>query len=225
MSTYPWLNQKIEVLDKGFVVLKDQLGSDLTPVNAARISFGKQKDSFDENDEKLIKYLVEHDHTSPFRHEQLQFHIKAPIFVLRQWMKYRIGSEFNEISGRYVEFSGDECYIPEVYRLQSKDNKQASEGRVKNQDGADGMFRQAIYNSVSQYKTLIGLGVCREQARCVLPLSLYSEVYWTVSLQAVCHFIQQRTDTHAQWEIQQYALAVSNLVKQAFPISSKYLLE
>lgn len=224
-SEKPWLNRKIEVLDKGFVTLKDFMGTDLTPVNAARISFGKQKDSFDERDEKLIKYLVEHDHTSPFRHEQLQFHVKAPIFVLRQWMKYRIGSEFNEISGRYVEFDGDEVHLPDVFRLQSKDNKQASEGRVTDQDRAQEAFRLAVYTAVAQYKSLIAMGVCREQARCVLPLGLYSEVYWTVSLQAVCHFINQRSDTHAQWEIQQYAAAVRSLVTEAFPISSKYLLE
>lgn len=218
------LNHKIDVLDKGFVILKDYMGSDLTPVNCARISFGKEKEVFDDKDELLIKYLAEHDHTSPFRHAQLQFHIKAPIFVFRQWMKYRIGSEFNEISGRYVEFKEDDSYFPDIFRLQSKDNKQASEGQIEHQDRADHVFRQAVHNSVSQYKQLIAMGVCREQARCVLPLGLYSEVYWTCSLQAACHMISQRTEPHAQWEIQQYAHAVKSIVEQIFPVSSKYIL-
>jgi len=214
------------VLDRGFVRLIDHMGSDLSVVNAARVSFGKRKEVFDEADAKLITYLAEHDHTSPFRHTALTFHVKAPIFVFRQWMKHRIASEFNEISGRYVEFKEDEFYVPELFRRQAKVNKQGSEGEVEGAAAvqAHAVFLAACRNAVAQYKELIALGVCREQARCLLPLGLYSEVYWTVSLQAAAHFIRLRTDSHAQWEIQQYAQAVRQVVETVFPAGLKALL-
>ena len=128
--TSPETNPEIKVLDKGFVRLIDHMGSDLSVVNAARVSFGKRKEAFEEGDAKLIGYLAEHEHTSPFRHTALTLHVKAPIFVFRQWMKHRIGSEFNEISGRYVEFPEDEFFVPETFRKQAKVNKQGSEGEI-----------------------------------------------------------------------------------------------
>ena len=215
----------LTVLDRGFVKLIDHLGSDLSVVNAARVSFGKRKEAFDEGDAKLIRYLAKHEHTSPFRHTALTLHVKAPIFVFRQWMKHRIGSEFNEISGRYVEFPEDEFYVPEVFRQQAKVNKQGSEGAVDDQTGAREVYLASCRASVAQYKALLGLGVCREQARCVLPLGLYSEVYWTVSLQAAAHFIRLRADGHAQWEIQQYAHAVRQVVEAVYPVSLAALVE
>jgi len=219
-------NSEIAVLDRGFVRLIDHMGSDLSVVNAARVSFGKRKEVFDDADTKLITYLAEHEHTSPFRHTALTFHVKAPIFVFRQWMKHRIASEFNELSGRYVEFPEDEFFVPEVFRRQAKVNKQGSEGAIvgAEHDQAMATFVAACKNAVTQYKALIALGVCREQARCVLPLGLYSEVYWTVSLQAVAHFIRLRSDSHAQWEIQQYAHAVRQVVEGVFPEGLKALM-
>jgi thymidylate synthase (FAD) len=218
---------EISVLDRGFVRLIDHMGSDLSVVNAARVSFGKRKEAFDEGDVKLVDYLAQHGHTSPFRHTALTFHVKAPIFVFRQWMKHRVASEFNEISGRYVEFPEDEFYVPGTFRRQAKVNKQGSEGAVDGAEGAQAreLFLAACRDSVKQYKALLALGVCREQARCVLPLGLYSEVYWTVSLQAAAHFIRLRTDSHAQWEIQQYAQAVRRMVEAVFPVSLKALLD
>ena len=217
---------EIQVLNKGFVRLIDHMGSDLSVVNAARVSFGKVKESFDEGDAKLVDYLAAHEHTSPFRHTALTLHVKAPIFVFRQWMKHRIGSEFNEISGRYVEFPEDEFFVPEVFRRQAKVNKQGSEGAIDEKDRARAMeaFLESCRGAVAHYKELLALGVCREQARCVLPLGLYSEVYWTVSLQAVAHFIRLRADAHAQWEIQQYAAAVRELVEPLYPVGLKALL-
>ncbi len=219
-------NPEIKVLDKGFVRLVDHMGSDLSVVNAARVSFGKQKAAFEDADAKLVDYLAIHEHTSPFRHTALTLHVKAPIFVFRQWMKHRIGSEFNEISGRYVEFPEDEFYVPEVFRRQAKVNKQGSEGEIDaaSKQRATASFLEACRGSVAHYKELLALGVCREQARCVLPVGLYSEVYWTVSLQAVAHFIRLRSDSHAQWEIQQYAAAVQNMVEPLFPVGLKALL-
>ena len=124
----------MKVLDKGFIEVIDTLGDDLTVVNSARVSFGKRKTKWDKGDERLVRYLAKHKHHSPFRHLQIQFHIKAPEFVMRQWYKHVVGIEttsnsstkdhaWNEISGRYVEY--DEFYQPEVYRKQSEDNKQA----------------------------------------------------------------------------------------------------
>ena len=217
---------EIQVLNKGFVRLIDHMGSDLSVVNAARVSFGKVKESFDEGDAKLVDYLAAHEHTSPFRHTALTLHVKAPIFVFRQWMKHRIGSEFNEISGRYVEFPEDEFFVPEVFRRQAKVNKQGSEGAIDEKDRARAMeaFLESCRGAVAHYKELLALGVCREQARCVLLVGLYSEVYWTVSLQAVAHFIRLRADAHAQWEIQQYAAAVRELVEPLYPVGLKALL-
>jgi thymidylate synthase (FAD) len=141
-------------------------------------------------------------------------------------MKHRVASEFNEISGRYVEFKEDEFYLPEIFRLQAKVNKQGSEGRLEGEAAARAqeVFQGACRETIARYKELIALGVCREQARCVLPLGLYSEVYWTVSLQAAAHFIRLRTDSHAQWEIQQYAQAVRQVVEAIFPVGLSALL-
>jgi thymidylate synthase (FAD) len=217
---------EITVLDKGFVRLVDVMGSDLSVVNAARVSFGKRKEAFEEGDAKLVTYLAKHEHTSPFRHAYLQFHVKAPIFVFRQWMKHQVGCSWNEISGRYVEFPDDEYFVPASFRQQAKVNKQGSEGEIDegNRGPAMEAYLDACRNAVAQYKAMLELGVCREQARCVLPLGLYSEVYWTTSLQAAAHFIRLRSEGHAQWEIQQYAAAVRQLMEPRFPASLQALL-
>jgi len=214
------MTNKKQVLDKGFVALVDSMGSDLSIVNSARVSFGKRTEELRPRDEKLIKYLWEHKHSSPFRHATLQFHIKAPIFVLRQWMKHQVGCSWNEASGRYIEFDY-EFYTPAHFRVQSKDNKQGSEGAV---DATIEQLAQEIYwdscdNAMQGYSALLNMGVCKEQARMVLPLSLYSECYWTCSLQAAIHFLNLREDSHAQWEIQEYARAVRELITPLFPVS------
>ena len=217
---------EIPVLDKGFVRLVDHMGSDLSVVNAARVSYGKRKEAWDDRDAELVAFLADHEHTSPFRHAYLQFHAKAPIFVFRQWMKHQVGCSWNEISGRYVEFAEDEYYVPDTFRRQAKVNKQGSEGEIDaaSRDRARAAYLESCQGAVARYKELLALGVCREQARCVLPVGLYSEVYWTVSLQAVAHFIRLRTDGHAQWEIQQYAAAVRQLVEPLYPASLRALL-
>ena len=217
----------IPVLDRGFVKLVDHMGTDLSVVNAARVSYGKRREAWDAKDEVLVRYLAEHEHTSPFRHAALQFHAKAPIFVFRQWMKHQVGCAWNEISGRYVEFAEDEFYVPAHFRRQAKVNKQGSEGEIAadRREVAAATYLDSCRSAVASYRRLLETGVCREQARCVLPLALYSEVYWTVSLQAVAHFIRLRTESHAQWEIQQYAQAVRRLVEGYFPVGLKALLQ
>lgn len=208
----------LDVLDKGFVKLVDVMGSDLSVVNSARISFAKESEEFSDKDEKLLNYLWSHKHTSPFRHATLQFHIKAPLFVIRQWQKHQVGCAWNEVSGRYVKFDA-EFHYPEAFRKQHQTNKQGSFGRVEDQVESMDSYHRAIACSLAQYENLIELGVCKEQARMVLPLSLYTECYWTASLQAVMHFLSLREDAHAQLEIQRYASAIRELSLPRFPVS------
>jgi len=206
----------VRVLDKGFVELVDHMGSDLSVVNSARVSFGKKKSEFDNKDKRLIDYLLKNEHTSPFRHATIQFHIKAPIFVLRQWQKHQVGCSWNEISGRYVEFK-EEYYSPVIFRKQSKINKQGSFGEVENIFFCSKEYEECISFSFKKYKVLLDSGVCKEQARMVLPLSIYSECYWTCSLQAVLHFLRLRLDSHSQYEIREYAKAVRSYIVDLFP--------
>lgn len=217
-----------KVLDKGFIEVVDTLGNDLTVVNSARVSFGKRKTKFDKNDRGLVKYLAKYKHYSPFRHIQVQFHIKAPEFVMRQWYKHVVGIEttstsstkdhaWNEISGRYVEY--DEFYEPTIYRKQSADNKQASEGQFEGDEvnTIQANWKQAHAMSLAAYKHMVESGMAKEQARCVLPLTLYTEVYWTASFQAIMNFIELRYEKTAQIEIQEYAKVLLDIVEELFP--------
>ena len=221
---------KTQVLDKGFIEVVDSLGSDLTVVNSARVSFGKRKEKFDDSDKRLVKYLAKHKHYSPFRHLQVQFHIKAPEFVMRQWYKHVVGIEttsnsstkdhaWNEISGRYVEV--EDYYIPEVFRAQSDDNKQASEGEVELQEECLRNWKDSIEHAKIFYDGMLRRGVAKEQARAILPLSQYTEVYWTASFQAIMNFIELRDETTSQWEIQQYAKVIKELMIDIYPKTTK----
>ena len=216
----------MKVLDKGFVEVIDTLGNDLTVVNSARVSFGKRKEKFDKSDERLVRYLAKYKHYSPFRHLQIQFHIKAPEFVMRQWYKHVVGIEttsnsstkdhaWNEISGRYVEV--EDFYTPEVFRKQSEDNKQATEGAIEEQMHAQTLWGVAMFNAKKYYNDLLDLGVGKEQARAILPLNQYTEVYWTASFQAVMNFIELRNEKTSQWEIQEYAKSMLDLIHESFP--------
>ena len=221
---------KREVLDKGFVEVIDSLGTDLTVVNSARVSFGKRKEIYDKSDKALVCYLAKHKHFSPFRHMMVQFHIKAPEFVMRQWYKHVVGNEttssystkdhaWNEISGRYVPV--EDYYYPEVFRAQSEDNKQASEGEVEDQKRAKLTWKNAIWYTKVFYESLLKQGVAKEQARVVLPLSQYTEVYWTASFQAIMNFIDLRDEKTAQWEIRQYAICLKEIMFDIYPETTK----
>ena len=225
---------KKEVLDKGFIEVIDKLGSDLTVVNSARVSFGKRKDVFDSNDRKLVKFLAKNKHWSPFRHMMVQFHVKAPEFVMRQWYKHVVGIEtsssssakdhaWNEISGRYVPVS--DFYIPANWRKQSDNNKQASEGSIEDQKSADDVFNYAMNEILNSYQKLLDLGVAKEQARMMLPLNQYTEVYWTASFQAIMNFIELRDEATAQWEIREYAIAMKELMYEIYPETTSVWFE
>jgi len=223
---------KIDVLDKGYIEVVDKLGDDLTPVNAARVSFGTKSDTFEEKDRKLSKFLIKHKHFSPFRHQHVMMIIKAPEFVMRQWYKHVVGIEttsssvtkdhaWNEISGRYIPVQ--EYYYPEVWRRQSEDNKQASEGEL---DNLQQKRMTQIYNTYMKqvqmaYETMVNSGVAKEQARIVLPLSQYTLVYWTASFQSIMNFIELRDEPTAQWEIQQYAKVLKEIMFDVYPETTK----
>lgn len=255
---------KINVLDYGFVELVDSMGSDLTVVNSARVSFGKRKEVMDESDEKLINYLIKHKHESPLRHASLSFHCKVPEFVARQWYKHVVGINYteaggmrevdhawNEISMRYLDASTFDYYVPEEFRKQSKSNKQCSTDEVVTEiplellgecgfeglsesswwRGTDGVVTpEEVYDYAldiikSAYEVLVKSGVAKEQARCLLPLNVYTEFYWTVSLQAIMNFIKLRDHEGSQYEIRQYAKALKTIVEEKFPVTMKAFLQ
>lgn len=197
----------------GSVQLVDMMGSPLSVVNSARVSMGRQADEMSERDWRLIDYLWSHEHTSPFRHVQFQFHVRAPVFVLRQWMKHQVGCAWNEISGRYVQFE-HEAWSPDAWRAQADKIKQGSAGPMAEDDAlrAQMIYDRAIEASFKAYEELLSAGVCKEQARACLPLSLMSECFWSCSLHALIHFLKLRLDHHAQLEIRCFAEAVRESV-------------
>lgn len=223
---------KIDVLDKGFVSLIDYMGSDLTVVNAARVSFNKESDWEEQDgltflsikDEKLIKYLAKNNHWTPFAHPVISLRIKAPIFVRTQLFKHKVGFTENEISRRYVTFDA-EVYNPH-WRDAPKDGaKQGSSGFSIYNKSADDVFNSSVKKSISAYKSLLHLGIAPEQARSVLPQGTYTEWWWTGSLSAYARVYKQRIDAHAQWEVQQYAKAIGEIIEPLFPVSWKVLTE
>jgi len=221
---------KIDVLDKGYIEVVDSLGDDLTPVNAARVSFGGRSKKFEAKDRRLSKFLIKHKHFSPFRHQHVMMIIKAPEFVMRQWYKHVVGIEttsshptkdhaWNEISGRYVPYV--DFYEPSEYRAQSDDNKQASEGLVEHQSKAGWYWREAQKKSVDNYNKLLEMGMAKEQARSILPLTVYTQVWWTASFQSIMNFIELRDEKTAQVEIQEYARALKGIMLEVFPETTK----
>lgn len=220
--------RKIDVLDKGYVILHDVMGSDLTVVNAARVSYNKKKDKLDEKDKRLIKYLAEHDHTSPFRHATLQFEVYAPLMVARQWWKYVVGSDhvmdaWNESSRRYIT-EEPVFYIPQPdeWRSKPENSKQGSGEPISKSQGEQWteLLLKHVESGIELYENAINAGIAPEQARLFLPAyGMYVRWYWTASLQSVAHFINQRLANDAQKEIQEYAKAVYELAKERFPIA------
>jgi thymidylate synthase (FAD) len=191
-------------------------GSDLDIVNAARVSYGKIAHEISERDKKLIKYLLEHHHTSPFEHNQLSFRIKAPIFVTRQWMRHRMNS-YNEISYRYVK-APLEFYIPSNWRYQDATNRQCSSGSFDNSLLLDS-YKQSLEIATQTYTMLLEQGVAREIARGVLPLCTYTEFIFTCNLHSLMNFLTLRLHPGAQHEIRAYAYALLNASNHHFPVT------
>ena len=203
------------VLDKGFVKLIDFMGGDQRAVDSARVSFGSVSKG-EAADRKLLEYLLEHGHFSPFEHSVFQFHIKCPIFVARQWMRHRIAS-YNEISARYTEVH-DEFYFPEVFRAQDRSNRQGSlPSSNLDQKKMLELYDEAVKASYAAYQELLDAGAAREMARMVLPVAQYTQFHWTINARSLLNFISLRADDHAQWEIRRYAEAIQEMFRARMP--------
>lgn len=209
---------------QGWVGLIDHLGTEATIVNAARVSFGKLKNTMDERDVKLLNYLIENRHTSPLEHVVFTFSVHCPLFVRGQWHRHRTWS-YNEISRRYTEIDL-EFYTPVKLRRQAESNRQAS---YADPDFEDGALREAIAENnraaLALYEKLLASGVCREQARGVLPQNMMTTFWATVDLSNLLHFMQLRDSEHAQYEIREYAVALRELIRPIVPNVVKYFEE
>ena len=209
----------------GKVELVESMGSDLTVVNSARVSFGKHKEELDDKDEKLIDYLIRHKHTSVLEHCVVTFRFKVPLFVRSQHHRHRTWS-YNEISRRYTDFN-IEFYEPKEYRKQHASNRQASTTETFNpmfhnegfgiEHPASSIVAGHFKYSLNLFNKLIDNGVCREQARMVLPQAMYTEYYGTVCLSNLLKFIDLRSHEGAQWEIQKVAEACLDIANDLYP--------
>jgi thymidylate synthase (FAD) len=211
----------IEVLDHGFVRLDDAMADDLSVVNAARVSFARRKETMDESDEGLVRFLMRERHGTPFEHNSFRFHIRCPIFVAREWFRHRVGS-FNEFSMRYARAT-DDFYVPApddvrtqvgkpgAYSFEPVEPELAEETRAALAD----VYEQAY----ATYERLVEAGVARVLARSVLPVGAYTEFYWTVNARALMNFVSLRAAEAAQREIRRYAEAVERFLAERMPVT------
>ena len=225
---------KIELYDDGIGAVEyvEHMGNDLTIVNSARVSFGVHKTELDNKDKKLIKYLIKHKHTSTLEHNFITFRFKVPLFIRSQHHRHRTWS-YNEISRRYTDIN-IEFYEPSSFRTQHKSNRQASNAEelldpvistywqadvLKGSKKASDIVKWHNERSLKLFNDLIEAGVCREQARGVLPQNLYTEYYGSVNLSNLLKFIELRTHDGAQWEIQQVAKACLKIAESLYPVT------
>lgn len=209
----------------GFVECMEVFGSDVTVVNAARVSFHKEVSAMTTADEKLLNYLAKHNHVSPFFHPQIRFRIKMPIFVAREWFRHQIGLSRNEVSRRYVD-TPPECWVPAADQIRARDPrlKQGSKSTpVDNYDEVYGQILSVTTTAMETYRELLAKGVAPEIARCILPQSMYTEFIETGSLYAYARICALRLDPTAQAEIRAYAGFVDSLLSAAFPAAWKAL--
>lgn len=228
--------EQIGVLDDGYIRLVDTLGDDLSIVNAARVSYDKESDTFAERDAKLLKFLLREKHTSPFRHAALTFEVYAPLFVARQWWKYAVASShvddqngWNESSRRYIT-EDEKFYIPLPHEWRSKpENSKQGSGEPVDVEIGQKYFDQLcelVVAGTETYHQAMDDGIAPEIARLFLPAyGMYVRWRWTVSLQGVLTFLDQRMGHDAQSEIQKYAQAVLELTRDAFPETINLLYE
>lgn len=202
----------------GWIELEAHAGTDLDIVNAAKVSFAKQSDSLGDSEIAVLNFLMRERHGSPFEHNFFKFHVRAPIFVVREWQRHRIGFSYNEESGRYVELRPD-FYIPENARIQT-----GKPGSYVFEDGIDEQTEQLrtsvmlhSKNAYKHYQSLIEADIAKEQARIVLPLNTYTEFYFSCNARSLMSFLELRMSAHAMYEIRKYAEAMYMLWKKAMP--------
>ncbi len=216
------LDKEFPVLDKGFVRLVDYYGSDQRIVQSARVSYGEGTKTVSQ-DAALIDYLLRHQHTSPFEQVVFTFHLKMPIFVARQWVRHRMG-RMNEVSGRY-SIMKEEFYVPEANCVsgQSANNKQGRNDEALPPEQAEKIradFQAGQKTAYETYSEMIEGGLARELARINLPLALYTEFYWQMDLHNLFHFLKLRLDSHAQYEIREYAKVLLEMVRKVCPLAT-----
>jgi len=215
-----WLGIRVRVLDHGFVTLVDYMGTDESIVRAARVSTGSRSKG-PEDDRRLIRYLMRNAHTSPFEHVEVAFHVRLPIFVARQWVRHRT-AHLNEHSARYSELR-DEFYLPEPEDIGGQDasNRQGRGDPLPPEKAnlARTMMDKIHADAYRTYAKLLELGVARELARLVLPVSIYTEWYWKIDLHNLFHFLKLRLDPHAQFEIRRYAETIAAIVRDGWPLA------
>src|SRR6059058_1214714 len=211
----------IPVLDHGFVRLDDSMASDLSVVNGARVSFARHKTEMDESDEGLIRFLMRDRHGTPFEHNAFRFHVRAPLFVAREWFRHRVGS-FNEFSMRYAKAT-DDFYVPEpedvrsqvgkpgAYSFEPVDEELAERTREE--------LREVYEHAFETYERLVEAGVARELARSAMPVGAYTEFFWTVNARALMNFVSLRAAETAQREIRRYAEAIEQFFAEKMPVT------
>jgi thymidylate synthase (FAD) len=211
----------ISVLDHGFVRLDDAMADDLSVVNGARVSFARRKETMDESDEGLIRFLMRDRHGTPFEHNAFRFHVRCPIFVAREWFRHRMGS-FNEFSMRYARAT-DDFYVPEPDDVRSQVGKPGAYSFEPVEPEIAESTRdelRAVYETAYEaYERLVEQGVARELARVVLPVGAYTEFYWTVNARALMNFISLRATDTAQREIRRYAEACERFFAERMPVT------
>ena len=213
--------EEIRVLDHGFVRLDGCMADDLSVVNGARVSFAQRAEEMTDRDAGLIRFLMRERHGSPFEHNAFRFHIKLPIFVMREWARHRIGS-FNEWSGRYSQLE-PEFYVPAPEDVRSQIGKPGSysfetvepELAEHTREAQEAVFAEAYRT----YEDLLERGVAKEIARNVLPVAIYTQFYWTVNARSLMNFLSLRNSETAQREIRRYAEAVEELFASRMPIT------
>ena len=208
----------VQVLDKGFLALDGALASDLAVVNGARVSFNQESDEMAERDEGLIRFLIRERHGSPFEHGYFRFLVKAPLFVVREHHRHRAGHSYNEWSGRYSKMEA-EFYVPEFVRTQIGKPGSYSFELVTDEvrDATRREIEENAERAFESYERMLELGVAKEVARAVLPLSTYTKYYWSCNPRSLMHFCGLRNHENAQFEIRQFAAAAETFLERLMP--------
>jgi len=211
-----------KILNDGFVRLVSSCADDLSVVNSARVSFGKTKETMEDADKGLINFLMREHHGTPFEHNFFSFHVKAPIFVTREWFRHRIGWSYNEYSGRYSVIN-DSWYIPDVGSVRTQVGKPGSYTfESMDEETAQDIIQvmdESNARSFREYTYLLERGVAKELAREILPVGAYTEFYASTNARALMNFINLRADENAQYEIRQYANALAEYLEQEMPVT------
>lgn len=218
----------ISVLDQGFVDLENSCADDLSVVNSARVSFNKYHNQMEVGDDKLIAFLMKNRHGTPFEQNFFRFHIKAPIFVFREWHRHRIGISINEWSARYSELK-NEFYVP---ALENVRKQIGAPGHYEYMTAAETeaiYFRERLRHSSEQmfqaYKDSLEMGIAKEQARFFLPVNIYSEMFWSCNARSLMTFLSLRNSPKAMWEIREYAKVMEDVFFQFMPITAQAFVD